>query len=145
MTKESLAAQLTGREYGNEITNAEDLAAKQAGLVVVFGYSDDNVEFRGAIHDEVGCCPGDGESRRFMVDAKGVIPTERDDDWSDEEMAAYFERKKDGHGWSVDAFWCKEPGYSWTFDTAIPHSTFEIVEDGKPFCRGIVFESAVLT
>jgi hypothetical protein len=37
----------------SEINKAEERQAKDAGLVVVFGYSDDGVELRGAIHDEV--------------------------------------------------------------------------------------------
>jgi hypothetical protein len=32
--------------------------AKDNGLVIVFGASDDLVELRGAIHDEVGACDG---------------------------------------------------------------------------------------
>lgn len=52
MTKEILAAQLTGREYGSEMSTQEEAAAKAAGLVVIFGASDDLMEFRGAIHDE---------------------------------------------------------------------------------------------
>ena len=36
------------------ITSEGARAAKDAGLVVVYGYSDDNVEFSGAIDEEVG-------------------------------------------------------------------------------------------
>ena len=46
MTKEELAAMLNGREYGKEITKAEEEKAKANGLVVIYGYSDDNVELR---------------------------------------------------------------------------------------------------
>ena len=49
MTKESLAALLNGREIGNEIEHGEAKAAKEHGLVVVYGYSDDGMEVRGAI------------------------------------------------------------------------------------------------
>lgn len=48
MTKEQMAALLNGREYGDEITRAEHQIARASGLVVVFGYSDDNMEVRGA-------------------------------------------------------------------------------------------------
>lgn len=54
MTAKELAEMLSGRKYGMEITSEEARAAKDAGLVVVYGYSDDNVEFRGAIDEEVG-------------------------------------------------------------------------------------------
>lgn len=47
MTAKELAEMLSGRKYGMEITSEEARAAKDAGLVVVYGYSDDNVEFAG--------------------------------------------------------------------------------------------------
>jgi hypothetical protein len=58
MDAKALAALLTGREYRQEITRAEEADAKAAGLVVAFGASDDLLEFRGAIDDEVGCYDG---------------------------------------------------------------------------------------
>ena len=39
MTKEELAAKLNGREYGQEITDAESTEAGKAGLLVIFGAS----------------------------------------------------------------------------------------------------------
>ena len=58
MTAKELAEMLSGRETGNETTPREGLSARDAGLVVVYGYSDDNVEFRGAIDEEVGAYEG---------------------------------------------------------------------------------------
>ena len=58
MTAKELAEMLSGRKYGMEITSEEARAAKDAGLVVVYGYSDDNVEFAGAIDGEVGAYDG---------------------------------------------------------------------------------------
>lgn len=58
MTAKELATALTGRKVGMEITSVEFDRAADAGLVVVFGYSDDNVEFRGAIDEEVGAWNG---------------------------------------------------------------------------------------
>ena len=54
MTAKELAEKLNGREYGNDITDEEATAAKKAGLLVIYGYSDDNIEFRGIIYDERG-------------------------------------------------------------------------------------------
>ena len=39
----------------------------------------------------------------------------------------------------MKAVWGEE-GYSWTYETAIPHATFEILEDEEKYCRGIVFD-----
>lgn len=58
MTPKELAERLNGREYGSEITLEEMHIAKEFGLVVVFGASDDLMEFRGAIDDEGGCFGG---------------------------------------------------------------------------------------
>lgn len=135
MTKEELAGKLTGREYRSEITPEEEDAARVAGLVVVFGTSDDLVECRGAIDDEAGAYGG----KTLHVDCFGIIPSQRDDDWDDEKMASYF-RRRDARPVEITALWCAEGGYSWTYETDIPHATFEILEDGEPYCRGIVFE-----
>ena len=54
MTAKELAEILSGREVGEEIIWGEERDIKDAGLVVVYGYSDDNVELCGAINDEVG-------------------------------------------------------------------------------------------
>lgn len=41
-------------------------------------------------------------------------------------------------GAKVKINWCKD-GYSWTYDTDIPHECFDVYEDGEKYCRGIVF------
>lgn len=61
MTAAELAALLNGREYRKEMSRDEEQVAKAAGLVVVFGASDDLMELRGAISDEVGCYDGGTE------------------------------------------------------------------------------------
>lgn len=58
MTIYEYAEALKWREMGNELTEEEEKKAKELGFVVVFAYSDDNAEFRGAIDDEVGCFDG---------------------------------------------------------------------------------------
>lgn len=60
-----------------------------------------------------------------------------DDFDTEEEIMRYYQRKKNAK--SIKALWCKEGDYSWTYSTDIPHATFEVVDDGKPYCRGIVF------
>lgn len=130
MTKEELAARLNGNTYGDECTHDDAAAAKAAGLVIVYGASDDLMEFEGAIHDEVGCFDG-GEA---WVDKDGVLDRDACDD--DDALAEFVARKKSAR--RIEAVW-GYGGYSWTYRTDIPHATFEIVEDGEPYCRGIVF------
>lgn len=136
MTKESLAAQLNGREYGDEMRSGECLAAKADGLVILFGASDDLAEFRGAIDDEIGC--DDGGTLRLHLG--GILNAH--EQHCDCHFCGYEAVAK--RCATIEALWCKEVGYSWTYKTSIPHSTFEIIEGDDKYCRGIVFELSSL-
>ena len=139
-TKEELAALLHGREYRNEISAEEEVAAKAAGLVVVFGASDDLAEISGAISDEAGC---GGESDQIIMDAKGEIPSfyVAKDDWRTQADAMdWFERKK--KSFILDARW-GHGGYSHHFGVSLPYAAFDIMDDNEKYCRGIVFELPV--
>lgn len=128
MTTKEAAALLNGREYGNEMTLDEEKRFKAAGLVAVFGYSDDNCELRGAIDDEIGCydggvlsiCPSPDDEEAEVLRRFGVL-----------DMATKPKHKIEAVRDSC--------GYSWMYRTDIPHDTFEILDDGKKYCRGIVF------
>lgn len=137
MTKEQLAAQLSGIEYPahRSITPEHVRAAADAGLVILYGASDDLMEFDGAVREEISC--NDGGTA--WVDGLGILP-DRDTLESDAEIAEYMARRRSAT--PIEALWCKEDGYSWTYSTSIPHATFEVVEDGEPYCRGIVFALA---
>lgn len=137
MTKEELAVPLTGLEYPTRIPGSLIVAAQSAGLVILCGASDDLMEFYGARREEIGCYDGG----TAFVDADGVLP-DRDCLDGDEEIAEYVQRQKSAK--AIEALWCKEDSYSWTYKTDIPHATFEVVEDGQPYCRGIVFALAEL-
>ena len=130
MTAKELAEMLSGRKYGMEITSEEARAAKDAGLVVVYGYSDDNVEFSGAIDDEVGAYEG---TTVYLTPA-GVLQ-EPDCDRDD---CPYFAKERE-RAKNIKAVWHDEGGPCWTFETDIPHENFTILEDGEPWCTGIVF------
>ena len=108
MTLKEFARMLDGREYGNEITAEEERLAKELGFVVVFGYSDDNVELRGAIDDEFGCYGGGVLGHNDLPDTILVIWEPEDEDCA------------------------------WAYATRIPHEIFHIYEDGQLFCIGIV-------
>ncbi len=139
MDAKTLAMLLTGREYGKEIDRTEEHQAKAAGLVVAFGASDDLLELRGAIHDEYGTYEGG----KVRIDREGVIPGFHEIDRDDKEELRRFFKRENG-GAEIEAAWEGEPGYSWIINTSIPHETFEIAEDGEPYCRGIVFALADL-
>ena len=138
MTKEELAAMLNGREIYREITDMEDKQAEKSGLIVFFGASDDLVEIRGKISDELDACDG---RDIFMVNGR-LIP-DLDDETEIEALQKHgvLEIVQEAHknADKVEALWCEEKGGpSWTFKTAIPHATFDVMENGEVFCRGIV-------
>ena len=135
LSKELLAGLLTGREMGSEMAKEEEQQAKAAGLIVIFGASDDLMEMRGFVCNEIGA-PTDA-----LIDAKGLLPN-RDSIDDDTSLKDFFAREPLAR--TVEALWCAEDGYSWTYRTTVPHATFEIVEGGEPYCRGIVIDVADL-
>ncbi len=135
MTHQEMATMLNGREYGNEMSHDEESAAKESGLVVVFGASDDLAELRGAIYDEADVCNG-GE---FFIKNGKLLEMPNDDE---EEVLQKFGMSGAGlkkGAICIEALWCEEAGYSWTYKTDREHSTFDIMEEGEKYCRGIVF------
>lgn len=138
MTKEDLALALHGISYPCRIDAHLIEQAKAAGLVIVYGASDDLMEFEGAFRSEASVYDG----VTVLLDAAGALPM-RDEIDEDEGLADYFKRKPAAK--TIEALWCKEEGYSWTYKTEIPHATFEIVEDGESYCRGLVLALADLT
>jgi hypothetical protein len=143
MTKESLAALLSGRECGREITKQEAEQAQAAGLAIVFGASDDLLEFRGAIYDEVGAY--EGATAVLYKKGKntfGVVPDDREsirDIDHDHELEAALAARRLGQ--TVRAIWApKVPDATWFITTQLPCAAFDIMEDGELFCRGLVLD-----
>ena len=135
MTKEELAARLNGREYRDEVKPREYVEARTAGLVIVYGASDDLMEFDGAIRDEVGCYGGG----TVLLDEHGLLSRDTSDYSDDLRLLAFLTRKAKAR--SIRAVWGKD-GVSWAYETDIPHATFDVLEDGDVYCRGIVFALA---
>lgn len=131
MNKNEACTLLNGMEYGEEIATETQQCLKDFGLVVVFGASDDLMEFRGAIDDEVGCYNG----CTAYLTKDGLLVNK-----CDEDDCPYFEQIKK-QALTIEATWNteNESEIAWTYKTKIPHSTFEIMEDGVIYCRGIVF------
>lgn len=140
MTIEAFAAMLTGREYCDEISKDEEKLAKELNYLVVFGASDDLMELHGAIYDEVNATDG-GEA--YIKEGK-LLPAL--DDESDIEVLQKYDvleivQKAHLGAMKIEAKWCPAgTAYSWIIETPAPHATFEILEDGEPFCRGIVVD-----
>ena len=129
MDIKEFAKSISGKEYGYpQFTKDEIETAKENGFVIVYGCSDDLMEFEGAIRDEGGCFDG------------GRVYFNKTEVCQDESDRSAF----DNYSNSINAVWdgdMDENGklITWTYETEIPHETFMIYEGGDPYCRGIVF------
>ena len=110
MDIKDFAKMLDGRQYMDEMTEDEEKTASENGFVVVFGYSDDNCELRGAVRDEIGCYDGG------IIRAKG-LPKPIDAVWCP-----------------------ADKGCSWFYETDMPHEEFNIFDGDELFCIGIVID-----
>jgi hypothetical protein len=135
MTNETFAQHLNGVDVSDGIPEQCIEEARKYGIVIVYGLSDDLIEFDGAIHDEAGVSDGD----IIKFDAEGVIP-----EWDtiekeiEQEVRDYFKRVDNTE---VSEILVKEShgSFYWSYDTDIPHEKFHMLEDGEPYCEGIVF------
>lgn len=125
---EEIAYNMDYCEYDTVTTSLDRRYAKDNDAVIVFGASDDLMVFQGAIRDEADCYGGE----TIYFNRSGVLQSECDMD-----DCPYFEKTKIGAS-KIEAIWDSE-GYAWTYKTDIPHETFDIMNDGEKYCRGIVF------
>lgn len=132
MTKEQLAEQLDGHEYGVGFTEQIVNEAKINGLVICYGASDDLMELEGAIRDEFNCYEG-GTAK---IDREGILPAWEDVQDDEQDAEKYFIRKR--HARTIKVIW-GQGQYSFHYHTAIPHACFNIMEEGDFYCRAIVF------
>ncbi len=125
-----VAELLNCRECGDEISADIASEIRYTDIVIAYGYSDDGMYFRGAVDGFMDCYDGGTAS----LNKNGLIHNE-----CEERRCPYHKQLRDD-GTKIHALWCAEPDISWTYKTDIPHETFNIMEDGEVFCRGIVFD-----
>ncbi|WP_312697019.1 hypothetical protein [Sphingobacterium mizutaii] len=141
MTKEQLAEALNGCEYGNEVSDELSKKAKDNGLIIIYGYSDDLTEIDGFGNDEIGCYRGGdfvllNDGRAFMVKHSGDMADEHSE--LKETYALYLQALEAKQ--IVTAQWCENDSRGWTYKTDIPHSTFMILHHGEKRGIGIVID-----
>lgn len=113
------AKKLNGCEYCN-ISPELISEAKDNGIVIIYGASDDLCELDGALYDEFDCYNGG----TAYLNATGDI------------MSSYEPGCK-----YITAKWCAKDsdGFAWTYATDISHENFEMFDEGDKYCRGFVF------
>lgn len=132
--RDDFAARLNGREYREEMTDAESIEAKSSRLLVIFGASDDLTEFRGIIHDEADAY--EGAQHGVLQSYGGWIIFE-----GDPESRKPVKTK----GSLINAKWCPpDLETSWLIKPSVPHATFDIMEGGELYCRGAVIDEVDL-
>lgn len=138
MTIKDVAAKLNGREYGSEVSAVEQIEFKNAGIVVVYGYSDDCVEFEGAVNTEIGIwnagyipllngVPFDMDCSTEVIKASGCLTLK--------DVSKRLKHIKAKFGMN-----------GWEFDAEFPHEKFSIVERecDNPCSEGLVYSLADL-
>lgn len=140
-TAKEFASMFDGREYGAEVSANEHVMLKDAGLVAVFGASDDLMTFRGAITDEAYCWGGG----IVHVDENGLLENECENS----DCPHFVTRQNNACSitavWNdgSESEWDEDHAAAWSYATSIPHETFNIFDDGDDdsdvYCAGIVF------
>lgn len=131
MNIKDVADKLNNVQYGEEgkiLTTEYCRELRRNGIVVVCGSSDDLIQFDGAISDEFGAYD-------HYLNSKGLIRNECDCD-----DCPYFEKLMKKVNYYIKPQWCEVEDYAWTYDTNIPHVTFDVMEGDEKYCRGMVFK-----
>jgi hypothetical protein len=134
MACKELAEALDGIDYDDAI-EARLANAKEKGLLIIAGASDDLTEFYGAWRDEAGL----GE---IVIDAKGILPSVdeiRDSDEADDIVAWGVRRK------AAKTIRAKFGDNGHEYDMGdIPHATFRMFDSEALFSTGVVLHISSL-
>ncbi len=123
----NLAEMLNGLQYPKEPGDEILALAKENNCVIVFGSSDDLMEFRGSIYDEIGAWEG----TTAYLNKDGLFDSDCE--------CKYAQQAKEACK-TIEAIWCeKDRDCSWSYKTEIPHIEFKVMEDDEIYCYGIVF------
>lgn len=131
MKRVQLAQQLHGQ---SSIPRDVQAKAQDAGLVILVGPF---ARFTGAIEGEAQPPGIDGESSSpVYFDAKGILPHEPDSTSAAAERDFYNRKRL---AVAVDVNHKRGGKYDWSYTAPFVHSTFDLCDDERPVCRGIVF------
>jgi hypothetical protein len=145
MTTKEWAARINGVEYPADELDDLNKAMAADGIIIAYGASDDLLEFRGVSYDEAGAW--EGTEVRVFSRGEGTAFLFNEDE---NKESAEFTRKEIAAMPKIRAIFAPrnrdvldngddEVFATWLRETEIPHETFDIMEDGELFCRGIVF------
>ena len=133
VSKEEMARMLDGYEYECEYELPVNMCkiARDSGLVIVYGEPNDDslIILEGAVRGEADLWRGGS----IAFDGEAITEYQRDDYYPN------FENIIDG--WPhIESIYSDLPGEpTWVYDTDIPCSRFNLMENGAVYCVGIVF------
>lgn len=145
-TIHDLAALINGRQYGDETTPDIENIASNNNWLIVFGASDDLMEWRGAISDEFGSWEGAIFNLRVAKFGHSWDVYNRDMDTGRKDRKDKF--RDTPRNLKLKADWCPENtkgNPSWVFKhKQYPCAKFEIIDgrDGATdlYCIGLVID-----
>lgn len=132
---QKFAQALNGREYRCELYPQEERKAKENGIVIVFGQSDDLMIAAGIICEEYGAV--DKDVYYIIKTKKGSYDFREAEDLSEDTDLNSLPKITIRRGTGKEQDELGE--FYWYYQTDIPHATFDIKDGGENFCRGIVF------
>lgn len=129
---------LNNREYREEITKEEEKIAKENNLIVIFWYSDDNIELRWAINDEIWAWGWvefyiDKKKNKIYYTTSRYIDERELNDEFEEIVQNYFDNNCIKVKAIRNQFW--EIEINW-----IEYERFDIVEDWEKFSDWIIIK-----
>jgi hypothetical protein len=133
-TSKELAMMMHGSDIRDCPSKEHKRLAKESGLLIVYGASDDLMEFDGVFSEELGApCTA-------LVHKRGALADSHDDC---ECKFCAFEAMRNKFA-KITSHWCNGE-IAWTFSAEVAvFDEFDVVEDGEVYCRGLVIDVAEL-
>lgn len=153
MTTKEWAEKLNGRQYMNRVAEEEERQAKEDGVVIVYCEEgegcDDVFMFNGAIHDDGRIADEEGLE---IMSSEEMLAADRDYDYMadilednmDDEIKEYDLDEDEIQNLKCPVIRLESAldNIPLVIETNIPHETFDMMDGGNLYCRGIVFRLA---
>lgn len=142
MNAKELAAQLNGMAVGGKMAAQID-AAEDNGLIIAYCTPNELFELKGAgetdsdVYESTDLCIFVFDDEYCLFDRQSLGDK---DDADDYEYTAHEAAEK---GNIIQAIAQPEdvPGAAWLIRPSFAYESFDLMQDGKPFCRGAVFSA----
>ena len=140
MKKEEFAQFLDGLQNGVEIGDYEKIQAEKNKLLVCF-ISDDLLKLKGLIFDEFVVDERDTKYHLYIGEGGDLTCISQIEIEEIKEILAGYNLGFILPKIPIKIQWCpKELDCTWLITTNIPHATFDVINGGELYCRGIVLE-----